>query len=668
MEKLLFKKPEISPVATCSSSLGLIVNSQSQVLVNEEENSENTQNNSDANSAQKYQSSFKKKRSIRNNQDQKFVSSNNKINKNKFKCRRCGTLRGLRQCPAYGQICKKCGIKNHFAISCRVKNVKTIECNSNSSSTSDLFVNTIRVNNVHHKQNHVWDEIVSIENGKLKIKVDTGADVSIMPLKVFKKLDSQFKIRPTNYVLKALQGSTLKPTGVVRLHCNYKGNEIYEDFMIIEHAEQVLLGGRASLQLQLVKRINSNIANDNVKTKIINENSDIFTGHGKFSGQCCITVLDKFEPVCHPSTKVTHNDPEMLEMVHYISRHLTMFEKRKTQFKNEIAKDKTLNKISQYYFNQWPTENKVSAECKLYYKFRDDIYIEDDIVFIGNKVIVPKTLQSFVLQLIHKGHVGIDKTISKARQLFYWPHMSKDITAFIKSCNVCEKYMTSKCKELLLPLSVPTLRFNKVGVDILQFGGYPYLAAIDHFSHWRELQKLTNKTSKNVTDAMQNIFPRFGYPETIIADNLPFVSHECKTDYCEKDISIFTCSPHHHRSNGMAEKATMKRSGKKLLSLRRLMNLDHTGYNDIRRNTKHIKLSYTKLNNNKKLNPELYPECSYFKHTNEPNQLVVQKDVSVDAEDNNRGNVLSKSPIANQQINIKSRSGRIVRPPNRLNL
>ncbi|KAF2889608.1 hypothetical protein ILUMI_16565 [Ignelater luminosus] len=88
------------------------------------------------------------KNMISNNRDQKFVSSNNKMNKNKFKCRRCGTLHGPRQCPAYGQICRKCGIKNHFAISCRVKNVKTIECNSNSSSISNSFVNTIRVNNV----------------------------------------------------------------------------------------------------------------------------------------------------------------------------------------------------------------------------------------------------------------------------------------------------------------------------------------------------------------------------------------------------------------------------------------------------------------------------------------------------------------------------------------
>ncbi|KAF2904659.1 hypothetical protein ILUMI_01514 [Ignelater luminosus] len=167
-----------------------------------------------------------------------------------------------------------------------------------------VFVNTIRVNNVHHKQNHVWHEIVNTENRKIKIKVNTGADVSIMPLKVFKKLDSQLqKIKPTNYVLKAFEGSTLKPTGVVRLHCNYKSNELYENFMIIEHAEQVLLGGWASLQLQLVTRINSNIANDNVKTRVINENSDIFTGNGKFPGQCCITVLDKFEPVCHPTTK-----------------------------------------------------------------------------------------------------------------------------------------------------------------------------------------------------------------------------------------------------------------------------------------------------------------------------------------------------------------------------
>ncbi|KAF2897447.1 hypothetical protein ILUMI_08726 [Ignelater luminosus] len=75
----------------------------------------------------------------------------------------------------------------------------------------------------------------------------------------------------------------------------------------------------------------------------------------------------------------------------------------------------------------------------------------------------------------------------------------------------------------------------------------------------------------------------------------------------------------------------------------------HSDIKMLRRNTKHIKLSYTKLNNNKKLNPELYPECSYFKHANEPNQLVFQKDVSVDAEDNNRGNILTKPPIENQQ-------------------
>lgn len=63
MDKLLFKKPEISPVATCSSNVGLVINSQ---LVNEEEK-ENTPNNTDPNSVQKYQSSFKKKRSTKIN-------------------------------------------------------------------------------------------------------------------------------------------------------------------------------------------------------------------------------------------------------------------------------------------------------------------------------------------------------------------------------------------------------------------------------------------------------------------------------------------------------------------------------------------------------------------------------------------------------------------------
>lgn len=54
---------------------------------------------------------------------------------------------------------------------------------------------------------------------------------------------------------------------------------------------------------------------------------------------------------------------------------------------------------------------------------------------------------------------------------------------------------------------------------------------------------------------MQDVFTKFGYPQYIIADNLPFLSMKCKNYYKNKEITILTCTPHHHQSNGLSEKA-----------------------------------------------------------------------------------------------------------------
>lgn len=174
---------------------------------------------------------------------------------------------------------------------------------------------------------------------------------------------------------------------------------------------------------------------------------------------------------------------------------------------------------------------------------------------MDDRIIVPKTLCSMIMKYLHKGHIGISKTIHKARELFYWPNMPYDITSFIKQCRTCEKYMSGNFREPLLAHSVPKFRFYKVGADILQYAADSYLIVVDYFSHWIEIIKIKDKTSESVTNSFQEIFTRFGYPKYLIADNLPFISNHCKKYYQEKDIIIKTCSPHYHQSNGLAEKS-----------------------------------------------------------------------------------------------------------------
>lgn len=918
------------------------------------------------------------------NMREKFDTRRNKFNKfntefeqkKTFKCSRCQTKHGPRECPAFGKKCGKCGIENHFAVSCRVKSIRNVEQSDDESSGSgadeELFVYS--VNNFKNPLVSPFNEVIILENKKVKIRLDTGADVSVIPLRVFKEINKQFKVRPTQYILKGFEGSHAKPIGIVNLHCTLKNKEIYEDFVIVEGANQILLGGQACVNLNLIKRIN-NVKCKKFKEKenFINQNSEIFTGFGRFPGKHNIPTKENFENVCHPPTKIPfairdefkreldrlierkaivkvdkiepeasinriviveksngkirlcldpsdinsqivrkpklglnieeissklrdkkfftvfdlaegyhhlklneksswkccfatpfgvyrfivlpyglsnsqdlfqyevekhfsglknvvicHDDMiisgktkqehdeavdgfvkkaknanakfnkdkfqycqnkvkfmgqmfseegmqidpdrieslsmlkspenkaelqrvigsfnyvrryvknmseimhplcellksnvewtwlpkhqkafedlkviitkspalvpfdpnlktvlqcdasknglgccmfqqydknvlklvacasrsmndhelnysqtekellsiyfgtkkfhdfiyrqnvdvqsdhkpivsimkkpihkigsvrlqrlrlklliyslniyyvpgknvqfadmlsrsnlqikgpfdhEMCEMVHSISKHLPMSQEKKDQFRLETSKEPVLTKIFDYYYNGWPKEKYISADCKFYYPLRESLYVEAGIIFIDDKIVVPQSLKHNMMKLLHKGHIGISKTINKARTLFYWPNLSYDIVDFIKKCRVCEKHMPANFKEPLMPHGVPTHRFSKVAADIVEHGGRNYLVVVDHFSHWLELVCIKDKTSEAILNCFQNIFTRFGYPQFIIADNLPFLSSRCKKYYKDKDIAITTCSPHYHQSNGMAEKA-----------------------------------------------------------------------------------------------------------------
>lgn len=251
----------------------------------------------------------------------------------------------------------------------------------------------------------------------------------------------------------------------------------------------------------------------------------------------------------------TDEDPEMLEIVHSVSAHLPMSEERKLVFQRETTADPTLATVITNVQQGWPHINKLSTEQQSYCKLQDDLHVEDDILFWGDKIVVPSTLKQYVLNLVHEGHCGGDKTKARARQLFYWPGMSADITEIVSRCGTCEKFRRANRREPLRPHEVPKLPYFKVGVDILEHAGRAYLILVDYYSHWLDIRPLAAKTSPQVINAMQDTFNIHGYPKELMADNMPFASFECKKYYKKYGISLSTCSPHYHRSNGLAEKA-----------------------------------------------------------------------------------------------------------------
>ena len=135
----------------------------------------------------------------------------------------------------------------------------------------------------------------------------------------------------------------------------------------------------------------------------------------------------------------------------------------------------------------------------------------------------------------------------------------------MSSCKVCTRFQRSRTREPLLNHDIPDIPFYKVGADIAYFAGKNYLVVVDYYSRWIEVLELLNKTSAEIINKMRNIFSRFGIPALLIADNNPFNSYEFSSFLKEWNITLYTSSPHHHQSNGLAEKAvgTVKKMLKK---------------------------------------------------------------------------------------------------------
>ncbi|XP_030749430.1 uncharacterized protein LOC115877417 isoform X1 [Sitophilus oryzae] len=117
--------------------------------------------------------------------------------KDKFKCKRCQNMHGPRECPAYGKKCRKCGLLNHFAISCRIKNVKNVEEKCDTSE-ENLFVGNISkdlpsnksnsTSNSYRNPTNIWEEFIHVENKRYKVKIQYDKMVRRYPFE-YKKGD-----------------------------------------------------------------------------------------------------------------------------------------------------------------------------------------------------------------------------------------------------------------------------------------------------------------------------------------------------------------------------------------------------------------------------------------------------------------------------------------------
>nr|XP_022906822.1 uncharacterized protein K02A2.6-like [Onthophagus taurus] len=236
---------------------------------------------------------------------------------------------------------------------------------------------------------------------------------------------------------------------------------------------------------------------------------------------------------------------------------LPMSKERIEELQNNVTNDLILNEVIQHINEGWKSYNpkNVDNEIKQYYKLRDNLSLRENIIFYNDKLVIPESFRSKVLKLLHTGHSGIVKTKLRARKLFYWPNINNSTEKMIKRCVECEKYQRSCVKEPLYNHELPDLPFNKIGLDIAEYGRQNYLVTVDYLSKWIDIIPLNSKSIEEIEKKLIILFSTHGIPKQIICDNNPFNSHNFRTFAIEWNFEIKHSSPYYPKSNGLAEKA-----------------------------------------------------------------------------------------------------------------
>ena len=73
-------------------------------------------------------------------------------------------------------------------------------------------------------------------------------------------------------------------------------------------------------------------------------------------------------------------------------------------------------------------------------------------------------MQKEILQQLHKGHQGVEKTRRLSRDTVYWVNINRDIEAICKSCHAYQENQVINTEEPLMPYTPPdtTLAVHRV--------------------------------------------------------------------------------------------------------------------------------------------------------------------------------------------------------------
>lgn len=120
----------------------------------------------------------------------------------------------------------------------------------------------------------------------------------------------------------------------------------------------------------------------------------------------------------------TQQDAEAVHMIQY----LPMSEEIQPAIQNATESNNTLRELKSTIRIGWPPrKDEVLVNVGKYFPFRDELTLQNGIIFKGERIVISSSLGSDTVAKIHASHIGIKGCLCSAREVLYWPGMNKEI-------------------------------------------------------------------------------------------------------------------------------------------------------------------------------------------------------------------------------------------------
>ena len=271
-----------------------------------------------------------------------------------------------------------------------------------------------------------------------------------------------------------------------------------------------------------------------------------------------------------PDKEFDHQEAmEDEEIVHLIEAQMFQSPLDISEVSRETLKDKILSEVrDRTESGNWPTRLRKEEEfLRPYWNLKDRLMVHADAVTIsgesGVRLVVPKTLTTKVLKLLHTGHFGVIKMKRTLRQYVRWSGTNGEVEAFCKSCIPCCENARDPPKQFQSWPETAEV-WSRIHIDYAgPFRGKMWLIIVDSRSRFPYLGMLNvvKTTAKDTIEVLKFVFSIEGLCKTVVSDNgSQFVAAEFQEFLTSHGIKHITTSVYSPSSNGLAERfvATFK--------------------------------------------------------------------------------------------------------------